>query len=257
MRWATSTWNVLAMTRAATRSATAANPSTRVTSTFPPSENCETFFCAASSRVSASAPGTSALTSSSTASALTPGCAATRIAVPRSVSDSDPPQRRASAVVTSPAPPLCDQADAGSDAMPDTTTSSSTVRQTSSSTSPVEVVGSAVGPSSGSEVVQRTCTLSPTPTPRASAVAGGSAICPLRDGTAPSSTTSELSRGSSVVVSMSCHLLVPPLRISIPLGASTSAAWTPGRARTDSSSSSDRSPSRTTSASANVAVTAS
>ena len=45
VRWATSTWNVLAMTSAATSSATAANPSTTVTSTLPPSENCATACC--------------------------------------------------------------------------------------------------------------------------------------------------------------------------------------------------------------------
>ena len=39
VRWATSTWKVFAMTSAATSRATAANPSTTVTSMFPPPEN--------------------------------------------------------------------------------------------------------------------------------------------------------------------------------------------------------------------------
>ena len=199
---------------------------------------------AASSLVSASASGTTGPTASRSAVGADAGPRGHEDRPSRArVSDSAPLQRRSVVgASTRPAPPLCDHADAGSDAMPVTTTSSSTVRQTSSDGS-----ADAVGVGGRGRPRARTWSSGPARgrrrrTPRASAVAGGRAISPVAAGAAPSSTTSELSRGSSVVGSMSCQRLVPPLRISMPIGARTSAAWTSGRARTASSSASVTSP---------------
>ena len=211
-----------------------------MTARSPPSESSAIDCAAASSRVSASAPGTSRAERRSAAPRRsTSGSAATTSGARGELRR--PTRRRSSARGRRRSPAR--RRRSATRRTPGRSRYRSPRRRRRPSARPPRTVSRGrrgVGASRcrrARTCVQRTCTWSPTSHPEGLRRRGGQGDLAGRRGRAcRPRPRSELRRGSSTVGSMSCQRLVPPLRISTPMGRQDARRpATSGRARTASS----------------------